>query len=65
MATINVSHNDVQALAERLNNRSKSAILDQMPETPKDMKLAAAFLSYVAALGLPMGMISLTIDNGL
>jgi hypothetical protein len=45
-------------------NRSKSSILDTMPETQKDMKLAALFLSHVAALGLPIGLVSLSYDNG-
>lgn len=64
MAIYTVSRNDIQALAERLMNRSKSSILDTMPETKRDMKLAALFLSHVAALGMPIGVVSLSYDNG-
>jgi hypothetical protein len=36
-----------------------------MPETQKDLKLAVAFLQRVAALGLPIGMVRLNIENGI
>ena len=65
MATYSLSRNDLQALAERLMNRARSPIMDNMPETQKDMKLAALFLQHVAALGMPVGVVVLTCDNGL
>ena len=65
MATYTVSRNDLQALAERLMNRAKSPVMDNMPETQKDMKLAALFLQHVAALGMPVGVVNLSYDNGL
>jgi hypothetical protein len=67
MATVMVSRNDLQALAERLSNRARSPLMDDMPETQKDLKLVVAFLilQHVAALGLPIGMVSLNIENGL
>jgi hypothetical protein len=65
MATVMVSRNDLQALAERLHNRARSPLMDDMPETQKDLKLVVAFLQHVAALGLPMGLVSLTIENGI
>jgi hypothetical protein len=47
MATYTVSRNDLQAPAERLMNRARSPIMDNMPETQRDMKLAALFLQDV------------------
>ena len=65
MATYTLSRNDLQALSERLMNRARSAVMDNMPETQKDMKLAALFLQHVAALGMPVGVVVLTYENGL
>jgi hypothetical protein len=65
MATYPISRNDLQALAERLMNRAKSPIMDNMPETQKDMKLAALFIQHVAALGMPVGVVILTYENEL
>jgi hypothetical protein len=45
--------------------RAKSAFMDNMPETQKDMKLAALFIQHVAALGLPVGVVILTYEKGL
>ena len=59
MATYSVSRNDLQALAERLSNRARTPLLDDVPETRKDLKLAAGLLAYVAALGLPISVVSL------
>jgi hypothetical protein len=39
--------------------------MDDLPGTQKDLKLVVAFLQHVAALGLPVGMVGLNIDNGL
>jgi hypothetical protein len=46
-------------------NRAKSPILDNMPETQKDMKLVALFIQHVAALGMPVGVVILTYEKGL
>lgn len=64
MATIMVSRNDIQALAERLLNRAKSPVMDDLPETQRDMKFAALFLEHIAALGMPVGVVTLCYDNG-
>jgi hypothetical protein len=39
------------------------SVLDDMPGTRKGYDASCDFLSYVVALGLPMGMLSLNIDN--
>jgi hypothetical protein len=39
--------------------------MDNMPETQKDMKLTVLFLQHVAALGIPVGVVVLTYENGL
>jgi hypothetical protein len=44
---------------------AKSPIMDNMPETQKDVKLAALFLQHIAALGMPVGVVVLTYENGL
>jgi hypothetical protein len=64
MATITVSRNDIQALAERLMNRANSPVINDLPETQRHMKLASLLLAHVAALGMPVGLVSLSYDNG-
>lgn len=62
LAAAVVSRNDLQALA----NRARLPLRDDMPEKQKDRKLAVAFfLQHVTALGLPVGIVSLNIENGL
>lgn len=65
MATYTVSRNDLQALSERLMSRAKSPIMDNMPETQKDMKLASLFPQHIAALGMPVGVVVLSYEDGL
>jgi hypothetical protein len=65
MATYTVSRNDLQALSERLMSRAKSPIMDNMPETQKDMKLASLFLQHIAALGMPVGVVVLSYEDGM
>jgi hypothetical protein len=62
MAKHVLSRNDIQALAGRLLSRGMSPLMDDMPETQRDIRLAALVLQYVASLGVPPTPI--TVENG-
>jgi hypothetical protein len=50
---------DHQAPAERLMNRARPPLMDDRPETQKDIRLASPFIRHVPALALPVGVVVL------
>jgi len=47
MAATTVTRGDVQELIEQLKSRATSALLDDMPSTQSDLRLAASILQIV------------------
>jgi hypothetical protein len=56
------SRNDVESLSRRLDDRSYSRLMADMPELQRDMRSAARLLRFMVETGLPVNPIEL--DNG-
>jgi hypothetical protein len=63
MAVHTFSRNDIESLAKRLEDRSWSRLLVDMPELQRDVRSAALVLQYlVIVLGVPITPIE--VENG-
>lgn len=62
MAKITFTRNDVEDLAQRLESKAKSTLMDDMPSTQRDMMCAAALLRDF--IGRPFPIV-LDIHNGI
>jgi hypothetical protein len=63
MATRTVTRGDVQELIERLRSRATSALLDDMPSTQSDLRLAASILQIVLERGMPVTHFHIEVSN--
>jgi hypothetical protein len=64
MAKVVFSRKDVESLAGRLEDRGSTPLLDDMPQTQRDMRCAAALLKYFTNVGVPVTPIEVDIFNG-
>jgi hypothetical protein len=62
MAKAIFSRNDVESLSKRLEDRSYSVLMRDMPELQRDMRSAAKLLQFMVDKGIPPTPIEL--DNG-
>jgi len=62
MAKRMFSRNDIDSLAQRLEDRSWSRMFNDMPELQRDMRSASKLLRFMIEKGMPITPIE--IDNG-
>ena len=63
MAKVTFSRKDIESLADRLLDRGRSPLMDDMPSTQRDLRCAAAILKYVTAQGVPPTVIEIDVNN--
>ena len=56
------SRNDIESLSRRLEDRSWSRLMSDMPELQRDIRSASKLLRFMIEKGLPVNPIE--IDNG-
>ena len=64
MAKHVLSRKDVEWLAERLENRATTPLLDDMPSLQQDLKITTRLLRFMVNYGMPVNPITIEIDNG-
>ena len=64
MAKHVLSRKDVESLAERLENRATTPLLDDMPPLQQDLKITTRLLRFMVTYGMPVNPITIDIDNG-
>ena len=62
MAKLIISRNDVESLSRRLEDRSWSRLMNDLPELQRDIRTAARLLTYMYQHGMSVN--PLTFENG-
>ena len=57
------TRNDVESLVDKLEARSHSVMLSDMPKLCADMRAAAKLLKFMVDVGLPVNPIEIDIGN--
>jgi hypothetical protein len=68
MAKMVFSRNDILALAKRMERRSWSPLMNDMPETQRDLRACSTLLCWFLAQGMPVTIVELPNgdnDNGI